>query len=483
MIRRTPAASAVSELERAREITSELDPTTEDYSPEGAESAVEDLAPRVARLRTDAAMSNVFGVAAVHPNPHVRYHMLGLAAENVSNVYARRYITSLTHDDQDFVAFEAIRLCGTLELQESIDDLVSIIGWPSGRIDHGGQPVGLGRATALRAELRIFDTEDREELERLEERYQEDGHFPVERHRNPSLQPDVPEDRRPTPDETPDGMVYVPGGTYEMGVPESDQPYGRFVATYTDPYEVELPSFYIDEYPVTNAEYDAFVESVAEHGHEFCHPSEPDGKDHRRSTRHEDVGDDHPVTGIDYYDMYAYAQWAGKDLPLEEEWEVAARGESGSLYPWGDEFDPDRLNWAGNAFDTEIEGVEQWSDLLADAVEEGIVEARTTPVDAFPEGRSEFGVADVVGNVWEYTKSNHLTRQELYPILSHPSPTSHENLIGNNEAFPVIRGGAWSSIPEMTSAVFRGKDLLTDRHNEIGFRCVKRARDGDRKAE
>ena len=101
-------------------------------------------------------------------------------------------------------------------------------------------------------------------------------------------------------------------------------------------------------------------------------------------------------------------------------------------------------------------------------------ETITTPVDTFPEGESEFDVVDMLGNVWEYTKTNFFSRQEMHPVFRYSKRKAHGNLIENFEAFPVIRGCAWSSIPEMTSGVYRGKDLMTDRHNEIGFRCVKR---------
>jgi formylglycine-generating enzyme required for sulfatase activity len=95
-------------------------------------------------------------------------------------------------------------------------------------------------------------------------------------------------------------------------------------------------------------------------------------------------------------------------------------------------------------------------------------------VDAFPESESDYGVVDMLGNAWEYTTTNFYSRHEMYPVFNHVSHTSHENLAENHDAYPVIRGGAWSSIPEMTTTVYRGKDLLTDRHNEIGFRCIKR---------
>lgn len=468
-----------SEKDRAERITDRFHPERiGDYDRAAVRELVEEVRPEIRSLTSDHALANVFGMAGLHSNSDVRYHMLSVAAENVSNVFARRFIISLTHDDQDYVAFEAIRLCGELELQESIGDLAPIVGWPSKGVRKIGKPVGVGRATGIVALLEIFGTDDPGELEELEAHYRETGHLPCRQLNNPGLQRpqgDLP-DEETLRDNAPEGMVFVPGGVRTIGAEASALPETNFRDDdFTTPYETYVPPFYIDRYPVTNGEYDEFVADVEANGHEYCHPSEPDDKDHTRNTIHENVGDDHPVVGIDFYDAYAYAQWAGKDLPLEEEWEAAARGEDGTIFPWGDEFDGNRLNWAGNVYDTEFEDADEWTQVLAKDDAE-ITETETTPVDAFPEGASDYGVVDMLGNAWEYTKTNFFSRHEMYPVFNHVSHTSHENLADNHDAYPVIRGGAWSSIPEMTTTVYRGKDLLTDRHNEIGFRCIKRIR-------
>jgi formylglycine-generating enzyme required for sulfatase activity len=430
-------------------------------------------------VSTDLALAEVFGLAALHPNADVRYEMLSFAAEKADNVLARRYLKKCTHDDNDFVAFEAIRLCGELGLQDSLDDIISIVGWASDALKEKGKPVGMGRATGVTALTDVLGTTDPEELAELEEHYRERGHLPTDQLSKPSLShpaEDPTDHPEGSQEDAPEGMVYVPGGYRTVGAKTAELDYDWFdTEDSDDPYEIYVPPFYIDESPVTNAEYDEFVEWVEENGHEYCSPGEDDHKDHTRNTIDDDTGPDHPVTGIDYYDAYAYANWAGKDLPTEEEWETAARGPSGNLYPWGDEFDPDRCNWAGRAFDTEFEDVWDWMTTVRKSDDE-IPATRTTPVDAFPEGESEFGCVDMVGNAWEYTKTNHVSRQEMDLKFDHQPTTSHEHLIGNNAAFPVIRGGAWSCIPEVTSAVFRGKDLLADRHNEISFRCVRRVR-------
>ncbi len=466
------------EIAKSGKIIEEMDPEAlVDADPETVRETVEEYREEITSLESDQALSNVFGMAAMHPNPHLRHAMLDVAADRLDNAFCREYISSSTHDDIDFVAFEAILLCGEHELQEAIDDLVPIVGWPDEgpgdmtRLEWGGNPVGVGRASVVTAEFEIFGTEDPDTLAMLKDHYQENGRFPTEYHYNAALDHAGSDDA--DLDDPPDGMVPIPGGTYTVGVDPGDVPFDRFDDSYLEPQEVEVSPFYIDKYPVTNAEYDEFVESVDDHS-VYGHPAEPEDKDRTRITAHEDLGPDHPVTGIDFYDAYAYANWAGKDLPFEEEWEIAARGPEGHIFPWGDEWDPDELHWAGNTFDAEIETIPEWTDLLTETLRDGPNETQTVPVDAHEEGASDFGVYDMLGNVWEYTKSGYMTRQEVNPVFDHPPGSSHENLIDEHEAFPVIRGGSWSNIPEQASAVFRGKDLLTDRHNEIGFRCVYR---------
>jgi formylglycine-generating enzyme required for sulfatase activity len=154
---------------------------------------------------------------------------------------------------------------------------------------------------------------------------------------------------------TPQGMVYVPGGDCLMGSNDADadddgKPFRR----------VFVPSFYMDRTEVTNAEFKRFRPS---------HPY-PKGEDNL------------PVTNVTYDDAAAYARWAGKRLPTEEEWEKAARGADGRRYPWGNQWDAKRV--------------------AARAKRKGC--SRVQPVGSVSSGASPHGCLDMAGNAWEWVQ-------------------------------------------------------------------------------
>jgi len=190
-------------------------------------------------------------------------------------------------------------------------------------------------------------------------------------------------------------------------------PAGDFI--FQDGQKLTLPTFYIDKYEVTMYEYQKFLDYLKAHGDttEFDSPLQPKGTSHVphdwdifygranaaypgwRTVRGVPITLDCPVFNVNYFDAYAYAKWKGRRLPTEQEWEKAARGASGFLYPWGNQWDPAKLN-AGTDFQAApaadykpaVDGYTWWA-----------------PVDALPTDCSPFGVIGMAGNVSEWTDS------------------------------------------------------------------------------
>lgn len=193
-------------------------------------------------------------------------------------------------------------------------------------------------------------------------------------------------------------MAKVPAGIFLSG--PSNEP-------------VWLPDFYIDVYPVSNAEYARFVTATnrtpPQHWKDGVLPSEIA---------------DHPVVFVTWRDANAYAQWAGKLLPTGQQWEKTARGTRGTAYPWGDQPTPAKCNVREN----------------------GVGE--TTPVDRYQSGASPYGAYDMCGNVWEWCSTE--TR-----------PGRHE-----------LKGGAWTSPFERATPSSFNDASETMCDDDTGFRCA-----------
>jgi formylglycine-generating enzyme required for sulfatase activity len=391
-----------------------------------------------------------------HPVWQVRSLVVAAAASWMPLPEAAQAILDQTHDSVDVVAFQAIRLCGQLQLRDAIPHLVRISGWPSRFMRPGylRKPVGIGAAQTKWALTEILGSTDPDVLADREREYLKPYQEVVT-----ALQP--PQNLA--------GMVRIPAGKFWSGTSES----ADFRFEYRDfiPIaEVDLPEYYIDVLPVTNAQYRRFVEHIEQNNHLTCHPDEPVGKDHWPSHMRDPrfSGDDMPVNGIDWYDAFAYAGWAGKQLPTELQWEKAARGTDGRDYPWGNEWRKGFAQYAETAFGQSIDTLDEWERLLRE-VDSSYPERPVLNVGSNRESDSPYGVADMAGNVWEWTRTNLFTRQDMDPFFRGRDVLSFTN---RQSAFPVIRGGCWTSLTEMLRTSFRGKDLLTDRHFEIGFRCV-----------
>lgn len=161
-------------------------------------------------------------------------------------------------------------------------------------------------------------------------------------------------------------------------------PAGLFLAGEEKTREIIDHGYWIDKYPVTNEKYRAFVSAGGYNNQVYWSPEGWTWKTKNNITGPEYWNDakwnkgDHPVVGVSYYEAEAYAKWAGKRLPTEQEWEKAARGEDGRQYPWGAEFDKAYCNSSESGLE------------------------HTTPVTQYPNGVSPYGCYDMAGNVWEW---------------------------------------------------------------------------------
>jgi formylglycine-generating enzyme required for sulfatase activity len=237
-------------------------------------------------------------------------------------------------------------------------------------------------------------------------------------------------------------MVYIPAGEFWMGSDDKDDNEKPMHKVYVDAY-------YVDKYPVTNAEFLRFVQATnytteAEEagkgwiwqsewreipGACWRHPTGPD------STVEDKM--DHPVVLVSWNDARAYCHWAGKRLPTEAEWEKAARGSDARKWPWGNEWDPTRLNSGERGHGT------------------------TTCVGHYGMGVSVYGVADMAGNVWEWVDDWY----KPYP----GSPCKDEDF---GEKYRILRGGSWDSFGHNARCANRTRNLARACVNVNGFRCV-----------
>ena len=222
-------------------------------------------------------------------------------------------------------------------------------------------------------------------------------------------------------------MSFIPGGEFLMGI-DSERS-----SDFSPAHQVTIDSFYMDKHEVTNAEYKAFCEATGYKLPEFWNIE---------SFRCGDSFPDFPVVGVNWYDAMRYANWAGKRLPTEAEWEYAARGGlTGKDYPTGDTVG-------------RIEEKKQPGEWINRIVKAGLFE---------PNG---FGLYDMDGNVWEWVLDNYDGQYYENSPLDNPQGPAQ----GSNK---VIRGGSWHSGP-MCKRVYYRKNLPSNWIDfAVGFRCVK----------
>ena len=263
----------------------------------------------------------------------------------------------------------------------------------------------------------------------------------------------VPERTPPLPDNAvPAGMVRVPAATFYMRLKHEVPEYNCYVDPGTPPEKwkyfldaydygetmehnvgpITLSDFCIDDAQVTNAQYQQFLQAS---GYRPKHE--------RNFLKHWPNGQmpaelaEHPVVYVDLDDARAYTRWAGKRLPTEEEWHLAAQGTDGRAWPWGNEFDQAKCNPGGH----------------------------TMPVRSFPEGRSPYGCYNMSGNVWELTESERSDGHTRFCIIR---GGSFQHNFGSSWFIP-----ASGPMPCTHHAKFMLMWPGLDRCSTVGFRCVR----------
>lgn len=225
-------------------------------------------------------------------------------------------------------------------------------------------------------------------------------------------------------------MVEIPAGEFVMGFDgtqalEDERPAHR----------VWLDGYSMDQYEVTTAQYAAFL------------AAQPRPAPWQWESVNLALHGDRPVIGVDWHDADAYCRWKGKRLPTEAEWEKAARGTDGRLYPWGNHVPTDKLaNFAlGARF--------SYSQVLM-------------PVQSHEAGKSPYGLFHMAGNVWEWVSDWY--GANYYEHSPEKNPTGPEQ-----GQFKVLRGGSWSDLPKYLLTYGRFKLPPETRNSYTGFRCAK----------
>lgn len=254
-------------------------------------------------------------------------------------------------------------------------------------------------------------------------------------------------------------MILIPAGSFQMGGTEEEiagVPHERLLNYHAERpvHTVHLSAFYIDKHEITNQQYRAFLQDAGEGPTKWDHADQPEELNHGpRHVTPDLKGDTQPAVGLNWYDAYAYCNWAGKRLPTEAEWEYAARGGDGRrIYPWGDHGANEDGIWWANFHPAE------GSDLDG--------HARSAPVGSYPEGVSPFGLLDMAGNAEEWV-------QDWYGVNTFSMAENAQDPTGPAQGTKrVIKGGSYEAPEHQIRVAIRLYGRPQDKGPRLGVRCA-----------
>jgi serine/threonine-protein kinase len=233
-------------------------------------------------------------------------------------------------------------------------------------------------------------------------------------------------------------LLYVPAGNFLMGSIASDP---KALANEQPQHTVYLDAFWIDQTDVTNAMYAKCVSAGA------CNPPAQLSSSTHSSYYGNSQFDNYPVINVtwDMANIYC-SKWAGRQLPTEAQWEKAARGPNGNMYPWGNNApNTTLLNYYQNVGDT-------------------------TEVGKYPNGASPYGALDMAGNVWQWVADWY--QSGYYATLGNNASNPQGPASGDVR---VLRGGSWNDIINyfFVRSALRGRVDPTSWGAAFGFRCSR----------
>ena len=220
-------------------------------------------------------------------------------------------------------------------------------------------------------------------------------------------------------------MIHIPAGSFLMGTPDSYT--GAHSKNEHPQHTITLSAYTIGKYEVTVAQYRKFCKAT---GRQM--PKEPSWG----------WKGNYPITHVTWNDASAFCKWAGGRLPTEAEWEKAARGTDGRIYPWGNTWDKNKCATSGAALTSRA------------------------PVGSYPRGASPYGCQDMAGNVWEWCSDWYgKTYYETSPSRNPKGPSSGDSR--------VLRGGSWDNTGNGTRCACRNYYYPSDYNYYLGFRLAR----------